>query len=98
MTKTTDLRRAIKKRFVPLLEGKGFQTDPRYMPQFLIFRRFTPERIHVCDIQWEKYGRPRFVVNFGSSAPLGVVCHGADIEPNDVWAATTAWRGRLKPG
>ena len=98
MGRTTDLRRAIKADFVPLLEGKGFLTDQRYMPQFLIFRRRTPEHIYVCDIQWEKYGRPRFVVNFGSCGSLGVVCYGKDVEPNDIWAAATPWRGRLMPG
>jgi hypothetical protein len=98
MGRTTDLRRAIKRSFVPLMEGKGFLTDQRYMPQFLIFRRITPERIYVCDIQWEKSGRPRFVLNFGSCGPLGVVLRGTDVEPSDVWPAITPWRGRLMPG
>jgi hypothetical protein len=98
MGRTTDLRRAIKRSFVPLMEGKGFRTDSRDLPHFLAFRRITPDRIYVCDIQWEKYGRPRFVLNFGSCGSQGVVCHGKEINPADVTASATPWRGRLMPG
>jgi hypothetical protein len=98
MGRTTDLRRAIKRSFVPLMEGKGFRTDTRDMPHFLAFRRVTPERVYVCDIQWEKYGRPRFVLNFGGCGPQGVVCDGKEIEPADVTASATPWNGRLWPG
>src|SRR5216683_954172 len=98
MGRTTDLRRAIKRSFVPLMEGKGFRTDSRDMPHFLASRRVTPERIDVCDIQWEKYGRPRFVLNFGSCGPQGVISHGKEVEPADITASATPWFGRLKPG
>jgi hypothetical protein len=98
MGKTTDLRRALKRSFVPLMEGKGFRTDMQHMPQFLGFRRVTPERIYVCDIQWEKYGRPRFVLNFGSCGPQGVICHGKEIKPHDVTTSATPCWGRLMPG
>jgi hypothetical protein len=98
MGRTTDLRRAIKRSFVPLMERKGFNTDSRDMPQFLAFRRITPEKIYVCDIQWEKYGRPRFVLNFGSCGPRGVICHGKEIIPTDVTTSATPRCGRLLPG
>ena len=98
MGRTTDLRRAIKRSFDPLMEGKGFRTDSRDMPHFLAFRRVTPERIYVCDIQWEKYGRSRFVLNFGSCGPQGVVCHGKEIKPADITPSATPWSGRLMPG
>jgi hypothetical protein len=98
MGKTADLRRAVKGSFVPLMEGKGFCTDMRDMPQFMGFRRITPERIYVCDIQWEKYGRPRFALNFGSCGPHGVICYGMEIKPADVTASSTSSFGRLIPG
>src|SRR6266852_8066855 len=98
MGRTTDLRRALKRSFVPLMEDKGFHTDSRDMPHFLAFRQVTPERIYVCDIQWEKYGRPRFVLNFGSCGPQGVVCHGKEIKPADITPSATPWSGRLMPG
>jgi hypothetical protein len=80
------------------MEGKGFRTDSRDMPHLLAFRRVTAERIYVCDIQWEKYGRPRFVLNFGSCGPQGVICLGKEIEPADITPSATPWRGRLTPG
>ena len=98
MGTTTALRQMIKQSFIPLMESKGFQTDMRDMPHFLGFRRIRPGRIDVCDIQWEKYGRPRFVLNFGSCGPLGVICHGREIKPEDITAGETPWRGRLMPG
>jgi hypothetical protein len=98
MGKTTDLRRAIKRNFAPYLEAKGFRADLRYMPQFLTFRRITPKRIYVCDIQWKKYGRPRFVLNFGSCGPDGVISHGEEIRPVDIMTSATPTQGRLMPG
>jgi hypothetical protein len=98
MGRTTELRREIKNRFFPLMTAKGFSTDLRGAPFFIGFRRMTPEAIHVCDIQWEKYGRPRFVINFGRCSLAGVICHGQPTRPEDVTASATPVRGRLAPG
>ena len=98
MGKTTALRREIKRSFIPYMQGKGFVADLRDMPQVLAFRRITPARIDVCDIQWEKYGRPRFVLNFGSCGPQGVISHGKEIRPADITSWDTPIWGRLRPG
>jgi hypothetical protein len=98
MGRTTDLRREIKRRFFPVMADKGFSLDMRHSPFFVCFRRTLPGAIHVCDIQWEKYGRPRFVINFGKCGPAGVICHGEPIRPDDVTASATPLRGRLAPG
>lgn len=95
MGRTTDLRRAVKARFLPFMLEKGFQYDARNMPAFMEFRKITADRIYVCDIQWEKYGRPRFVLNFGTSGPNGVVCHGEEIDPSDLTASSASSTGRL---
>jgi hypothetical protein len=47
--------------------------------RFVGFRRITPQAIHVCDIQREKYGRPRFAINFGQCGPAGAICHGQPV-------------------
>jgi hypothetical protein len=60
MGRTTDLRRAIEAKFLPLMTVKGFSPDFRHMPTFMVFRKIADNKIYVCDIQWEKYGRPRF--------------------------------------
>ena len=98
MGRTTSLRRAIKKAFVPHVREKGFLPDMRDAPQFLTFRRVTPEAVHVFDIQWEKYGRPRFVLNFGKCSAKGVICRGVDVLPGDVCPVHTPTCGRLAPG
>ena len=98
MGRTTELRREIKRRFFPAMTAKGFSTDMRYAPFFVGCRRMTPQGIHVCDIQWDKYGRPRFVINFGKCSLAGVICHGQPVRPEDVTASETPLRGRLAPG
>jgi hypothetical protein len=98
MGRTTDLRRSIKRSFVPYIEDKGFRIDLRKMPQFLNFRRITSEGIYVCDIQWEKSGLPRFVLNFGSCGPNGVMFCGKEVGPPDITPSLTPSRGRLMPG
>jgi hypothetical protein len=100
MGRTTDLRRSIKARFLPFMLEKGFKVDLRDMPTFMGFRKITNDRVYVCDIQWEKYGRPRFVLNFGSCGPHGVICHGNEIDPHDVTASSVSSAGRLtaRPG
>ena len=64
---TTELRREIKERFIPFLTAKGFTTDNRHAPGTKIFRRAHHGRLHICDLQWEKYGKPRFILNFGET-------------------------------
>ena len=100
MGRTMDLRRALKTRFLPFMLEKGFKPDLRNMPAFMEFRKISSDRIYVCDIQWEKYGTPRFVLNFGSCGPNGTICHGKEIDPNDVTPSNASSSGRLtaRPG
>jgi hypothetical protein len=96
--RTTQLRRAIKNDFVPYLRDKGFSVDMRRAPQFFTFRRIGVDAVYVCDVQWEKYGRPRFVVNFGRCSAQGVVLRGGHVRPADVFPPDTSDYGRLYPG
>jgi hypothetical protein len=98
MGRTTELRQAIKAQFLPLMVSRGFEPDLSRMPQCLTFRKRTPDKVYVCDIQWEKYGRPRFIVNFGRCGARGVVCHGNEIDPTKIFTPDTPERGRLAPG
>jgi hypothetical protein len=54
--------------------------------------------VHVFDIQWEKYGSRRFVVNFGKCSSDGVEFYGKKIQPEGISAAHCATNGRLQPG
>jgi hypothetical protein len=98
MGRTTALRREIKKTFLPHMASKGFVCDMRHAPQFVSFRKITSDAIYVCDIQWDKYGRPRFVVNFGQCGPHGVTLHGEQVLPQDIFPFHGVTRGRLSPG
>ena len=98
MGNTTELRREIKRTFLPFAETHGFNIDRRYSPQFLEFRRVTESEMHLFDIQWEKYGKPRFVVNFGKCPADGVEFNGEMLSPDQVSPAHCSIKGRLQPG
>jgi hypothetical protein len=98
MGRTTALREEIKRAFIPHLAAKGFSVDMRHAPQFFTFRQVTADAVNACDIQWEKYGRPRFVVNFGKCGADGVVLRGQRIPPDDIMPYHGICRGRLHPG
>jgi len=98
MGRTTALRREIKRVFVPYVESKDFSSDLRSAPNFLCYRRIEADEVHVCDIQWEKYGRPRFVLNFGKAPADGVVdILGKHVMPEDILPSHAPIRGRLTP-
>lgn len=71
MGRTTELRREIRKRVIPLATASGFALSQADAPFVWEFRRTVGGDEHYFDVQWEKYGRPRFVVNFSSSGKFG---------------------------
>lgn len=97
MGNTTDLRRELKKRFYPFVAKHGFQIDTTHSPFSIDFRRITAEGINVFDLRWEKYGRPRFVVNFGHCSASGVIHFGEEVPPGKVLSYMGSSSGRLQP-
>lgn len=95
--RTTELRRELKRVFLPLLEGKGFTVDTRAAPAFTAFRRQAVDSVHVVEIQWDKYGRPRFVINFGKCPLEGMQVRGQLFSPDQVYAGWLEESGRLQP-
>ncbi len=86
MAPANELRQAIKRRFYPFAEGAGFVRAKSTHPHFTTFRRHRTGVLHVFDVQWDKYHRPRFVLNFGEAPGGDLELHGlrvaaADIEP-----------------
>ena len=63
--RSNPLRAAVKGRFYPFAESRGFVREKSHNPLFILFRRTTDTAVHVFELQWEKYGRPCFVINFG---------------------------------
>jgi hypothetical protein len=97
MGKTTELRRELKRTFVPFVEQRGFVCDLRYAPQFWEFRRVRDGNLHVFDVQWARHGSPRFVVNFGVCCATEIEVHGQKLLPQSVSPAHCARGGRLQP-
>jgi hypothetical protein len=98
MGKTTELRRELRRTFVPFAEQRGFTFDQRYAPQFWEFRRIRDGNLQVFDVQWARHGSPRFVVNFGVCSATEIEVHGQKLLPQSVSPAHCARGGRLQPG
>jgi hypothetical protein len=97
MGSTTDLRRVLKQAFVPHVESLGFRVDPADAPTFLRFRRPAVEAVHLLEMQWDKYGKPRFVINFGSCPAEGLRIDGELHAPDKVLVGWLTVNGRLQP-
>ncbi|PWK50082.1 hypothetical protein [Pleionea mediterranea] len=63
-SKAKPLNDEIKKSFYPFVFEKGFERLKTSDPHFAEFRRTNGERVEFFDIQWDKYWRPYFVLNF----------------------------------
>jgi hypothetical protein len=77
MGPTTELRRALKVRFLPYALERGFAVDRTAQPRSTVFRRRAGSRVQMFEVQWEKYGRPRFALHFGT-------CPAEGLHVNDV--------------
>jgi Domain of unknown function (DUF4304) len=72
MTRATELRGAVKAMLYPFADAQGFVRAKSRNGLSTTFRRATPELIQVFDIQWDKYGAPAFVLNFGECPLSGL--------------------------
>lgn len=75
MGRTTALREAIKRDFVPFLRNKGFVPE-KQTALIYPFRKIDSDLIFECSVQWEKYGSPRFILNFSKRGPKGLIASG----------------------
>ena len=98
MGRTTELRREIKSTFVPYVEEKGYVCSMKNAPSFIDFKKITNNEVWVFDIQFEKYGLPRFVVNFGKCSADGVTLNGTHYSQSEIVPSLTPGIGRLQPG
>lgn len=99
MGSTTALRAALKATLFPLAQTHGFVIDKSAQPQFTTFRRQSGAEVHVFDVQWDKHGRPRFVINFGKALVGGVSSRGTlEAERAEVYDCTPAFRLQRKRG
>lgn len=75
VSKAKPLNDELKKRFYPFVKSKGFEKKKSSDPHFAEFIRVTSSGEETFEIQWDKYWRPYFVVNFkkkGNANPAWV--------------------------
>jgi hypothetical protein len=96
MGSTTDLRREVKRIFIPFALSRGFILDQKDAPASWAFRRTIEDEVHIFDVQWEKYGRPRFVINFGKCPAAGLSIRGKHFLPEEILPGWVSG-GRLQP-
>lgn len=100
MGTSTQLRQELKRRFWPLLASQGFSRDDFEAPTFVTFRRHTHDSTQVIDVQWDKHGSPRFVVNFGQCPAAGIEFRGKNVPRETMmagWLAPFGQGGTLQP-
>ena len=96
MTDARDLRELIKTRLFPYVEARGFARAKRGHPLFTTFRRRVGNKAQVFNVQWDKYGAPRFVVNFGEGPIEGVTLWGRHIPGDELEPQDCPESGRLQ--
>jgi len=67
-SKAAPLLAMIKKQFYPFAETRGFVRAKSENPLFTTFHRTVGNQVQMFEIQWDKYWRPCFVVNFGGGS------------------------------
>jgi hypothetical protein len=88
MSRSQPLRDALKKRFYPFAQERGFYRG-KATSLFTPFERIVDGKIQFFEIQWDKYHRPRFVINFGECASSEV----KGSEPSPSSGRLQRWRG-----
>jgi hypothetical protein len=92
----TALRDAVKERLHPLIEQHGFVRHGKSDALFTGFRRVRDGKLHVLDVQWDKYHRPYFVVNFGEAPLADLELSGARVPVDQIAPFDCPQRGRMQ--
>jgi hypothetical protein len=95
VSRSSALRQAIEEKFYPFAQGRGFIRG-KASSMFTPFHRLRGPTVQVFDIQWEKYGRPCFVVNFGEAPSGGAVFDGQLVPADKLQPAQCRLNGRLQ--
>lgn len=95
MSRAATLREAIKAVFYPFASERGFVRG-KATSMFTPFHRIRGSVAQVFDLQWDKYGAPRFVINFGEAPSSGVIFQGELIPPDKLQPVHCPMNGRLQ--
>jgi len=97
MGTTTELRRALKARFFPYALNRGFEVDAKNQPLSTTFRRKAGTRVEIFELQWDKYGAPRFAIHFGTCPAEGLHIDGKVFPPGEALPTWCPDSGSLQP-
>ncbi|MBY6243942.1 DUF4304 domain-containing protein [Methylosinus sp. Sm6] len=100
VSKTKLLRAGIKSDFAEYLGSVGFAREKSNDSSGLsyVFRRVLSTRHDLVDVQFDQYHRPKFIINFGSAPPEGIIdTYGREVPVNDVKIYQLVVNGRLSP-
>jgi hypothetical protein len=87
----------VRARFYAFAEAQGFVRARSGNPHFILFRRVTDSAVQLFELQWDKYHRQAFVVNFADAPRGGVTIHGTHIGAADIEPFQCPNNGQLTP-
>jgi hypothetical protein len=89
------IRALVGSRFAELVKSRGFERR-RGSVRLYRFRRKSAERHDLLEVQFDRYMRPRFIVNFGTVSSDGLVDgYGRNLAADDVQIVHLPVSGRL---
>jgi hypothetical protein len=88
----------LKQRFFSRLIALGFLIDTTHQPMSTVFRRRRGDRVQILDVSWDKYGRPRFRVTFGTCPSAGLTIGAETFPPDEVLPGWCPDAGNLQRG
>jgi len=104
-SRSQELRAAVKELLVPHIQSLGFGEDSReiwkqdaYGHLFCKFLRWNGNRMELLNIQFDKHGRAKFVLNFGVVPPDGVEYYGHHCAQQDATVGHLHQQARLYAG
>ena len=92
----TALRNAVRSRLVPALIAEDFLPLPD-ADHTLRFRRPQGAVVHLLEVQWDRHGRPRYVVNSATCPADGLAVGDRRFPVEAVFAGWLPDSGRLQP-
>lgn len=92
---TSILRKALKEDFHKYILRLGFQPERKF-DDVIPYRRIRDGSNDLIELQFDKYGRPRFVLNFGNAPADGIIdAYGRFVPAKNVCIAQLVQHGRL---
>lgn len=104
-SRSKQLRQAVERLLIPHIRANGFEHDSREVSKQGVYRhlikpflRWRGDNLELLDIQFEKHGWAKFVLNFGVVPPGGVEYYGYHYSQQDASIGGLPRQARLYAG